>query len=280
MSPSLIRFFEIRRKRFLRSNDVVTEFIHLHPWKSCIGALREQCLQLDREIVYVDLTWPEECLWRTSFNYACRKNIARSQRENVRVFAASTMADIREFYRIYVDTMKRRQALEHYFFSLDYFTAIFEQLQGSARFAMAEYRGQVVAGTLYLHDRDDVYSYLGGADSNFQQLRPTNAIIYDTILWGQRHGRRRLILGGGYAPNDGIFRFKASFSPERAKFFVYRCVHRFETYEALCRSWSSLYGREGESSVYFPRYRLLPDSDRASRYPVPDTPANAIAALR
>jgi hypothetical protein len=259
-TESLAVEFPKRLSRFLSSQGVVAEFIHLHPWKAFTGALLSECLQCDREIVYLDLTWPEEQLWRDSFNHACRKNINRSRRESVRIFEASTIGDIREFHRLYIDTMKKRNALEHYFFSLGYFCEIFEQMKGSARFALAEYRDQVVAGTLYIHDRDDVYSYLGGADLNFQHVRPTNAIIYDTILWGQQHGKKRLVLGGGYSPDDGVFRFKASFSPHRANFLVYRRVHSSEKYDALCRSWSSIYGHDVQAATYFPRYRFLPNS--------------------
>jgi hypothetical protein len=260
-SRSLAADFSKKLSTFFTSQDIVAEFIHLHPWKAYTRALRQHCIEFDRQIVYVDLTGPEQQLWRSSFNHACRKNINRSRRENVRVFEASTPGDIREFYRVYVQTMKERNALKHYFFSLDYFQAIFEQLSGNARFALAEYRDQVIGGTLYVHDRDDVYSYLGGADTNFQRVRPTNAVIYDTIVWGQRHGKKRLILGGGYTPNDGIFRFKASFSPQRANFFVYRCVHLPDTYDALCRSCSGVYGRGLQTTAYFPRYRVVPNSE-------------------
>lgn len=259
-TASLAEEFPKRLSAFLSNQGVVAEFIHLHPWKAFTAALRRHCLQFDREIVYVDLTSPEEQLWRSSFSHACRKNINRAQREQVRVFEARTMGDLREFYRLYVDTMKQRHALEHYYYSLDYFAAIFDQLRASARFALAEYKNQVVAGTLYLHDRDDVYSYLGGADLMFQHVRPTNAVIYDTILWARRQAKKRLILGGGYSPNDGILRFKASFSSLRADFRVYRCVHLPETYEALCQSCSSRDGHDLHTANYFPRYRLLPNS--------------------
>lgn len=211
--------------KFAFNQSVVAEFIHLHPWKAFTGALVGNCLEFNREIVHVNLTQTNQQLWRTSFTHACRQNINRSQRENVRVFEAQTMGDVREFYRLYVETMKRRNALDHYYFSLDYFSAIFADLSGNSRFVLAEHRNQVIAGILYLHDRDDVYSYLGGADYNFQHVRPTNAIIYDTILRSKRQGKKRLVLGGGYSPNDGIFRFKASFSPERTRFFVYKRVH-------------------------------------------------------
>ena len=249
-----------RLSTFFSSQDVVSEFIHLHPWKALTRALRGHELQFDREIVYIDLTATEEQLWRHSFNHACRKNITRSKRENVRVFEARTTGDVREFHRLYIDTMKMRNARAQYFYPLDFFVSIFDQLRGAARFALAEYRDQLVAGTLYLHDRDDVYSYLGGADARFQHVRPTNAVVYDTILWGQREGKKRLILGGGHAPNDGIVRFKASFSAHRASFFVYRCIHLPETYDALCRACSEVQGGELGTGTYFPRYRLLAHS--------------------
>src|SRR6266849_4182014 len=159
---------------FAMNQGVVAEFIRLHPWKALTGALLRNCLQYSREIVYVDLTRPEDELWQNSFTHACRKNIARSQRENVRVFEARTIDDIREFHRLYIQTMEARNALKEYYFPLDYFAAIFDELKASARFVLAEYRDRLVAGTLYLHDRDDVYSYLGGALYGFQHVRPTN----------------------------------------------------------------------------------------------------------
>jgi serine/alanine adding enzyme len=256
---SIARDFPQRFSAFAAQRGVVAEFIHLHPWNAVRDALVPEFVQFSREIVYVDLTWPEERLWQASFSHACRKNIARARQENVRVFEARTMDDIREFHRLYIQTMKDRNALPQYYFPLDYFRAVFERLGANARFVLADYKNQLIAGTLYLHDREDVYSYLGGADYAFQHVRPTNAVIFDTILWGQRRGKKRLVLGGGYSPNDGIFRFKSSFSPNRAAFHVYKRVHLPEQYDALCKSWSSTSGQRPSATAYFPHYRSSPD---------------------
>jgi hypothetical protein len=83
-------------------------------------------------------------------------------------------------------------------------------------------------------------------------------VVYDTLQWAKTHGKRRLILGGGYTPDDGIFRFKASFSPLRARFQVYRQVHMPEHYRALCSAWAEHYGTPAASNGYFPAYRALP----------------------
>ncbi len=136
-----------------------------------------------------------------------------------------------------------------------YFQAIFEEMPSGARFALAEHDGRVIAATLYLHDSDDVYSYLGGADHEHQQLRPTNAVVHDTIRWAREQGKRRLILGGGYRPGDGIFRFKASFSPQRAELELARRVHLPDDLERLTEAWREHNGPGADPGDYFPAYR-------------------------
>lgn len=254
-TPSVETRFTESFSQYCQDQRIVAEFAHLHPWDARIELLDGSSLDYNRETVYVDLSLSEEQLWRDSFTYACRKNIKRAQREHVTVYEAQTVDDIREFQRIYTQTMERNQALDAYYFSLDFFVAFFEGMPANARFVLAEYKDQVVAATLYLHDNDSVYSYLGGADHSFQQIRPTNAVVYDTILWAKRQGKKRLILGGGYQPNDGIFRFKSSFSPLTAKFYVYKHIHLLEDYERLCKAWVKYYRRELDRNRYFPAYR-------------------------
>jgi CelD/BcsL family acetyltransferase involved in cellulose biosynthesis len=237
----------------LAAEGVVAEFAHLHPWSA------EPALvgggEPDREIVWVDLTLDPQRLWRESYSKACRKNVNRAEREGVSVRAATDADDIAEFHRIYIATMERNEALDAYFFERDYFQAILAELSGSARFALAEQDGRVIAATLYLHDGDDVYSYLGGADHDHQQLRPTNAVVHETIRWAREQGKRRLILGGGYRPGDGIFRFKASFSPQRATLALARRVHLRQDYDALVDAWRAHHGDSADEPAFFPAYR-------------------------
>ncbi|NIV28097.1 MAG: GNAT family N-acetyltransferase, partial [Anaerolineae bacterium] len=73
---------------YCQENQIVTEFAHLHPWRSAPGAQRPENVHRDREIVYVDLAQSATDLWERSLTYACRKNVRRARRENVKVFAA------------------------------------------------------------------------------------------------------------------------------------------------------------------------------------------------
>jgi serine/alanine adding enzyme len=244
--------------RWCAHNDVVTEFDHLHPWKARTELLDPAGVELDREIVYVDLTLDDDRLWRESFTHACRKNINRARREGVRVLEATTPAEVDELHRIYELTMDRQGALESYYFPRGYFRSFLEHMHAGSRVLLAEHEGRVIAATLYLYDDDDAYSYLGGADHAFQHLRPTNAIVAEMIRWARDRGKRRLVLGGGYGPGDGILRFKASFSPLRAPFRVYKSVHLPDAYAALREAWRNHYGVGGEGTAFFPPYRAVP----------------------
>lgn len=240
----------------LAAEGIVSEFAHLHPFSS-----RPELVgggEPDREIVWVDLTLEPERLWRESYSRACRKNVGRARREGVTVRAARDEADIGEFHRIYIATMERNEALDPYMFPLSYFLGLFGGMGENARFALAERGGEVIAATLYLHDGDDVYSYLGGADHGHQHLRPTNAVVDETITWARDAGKRRLILGGGYQPGDGIFHFKAGFSPERAMLRLVRRIHLADEYERLADAWRAHHGTSGEGVGFFPLYRATP----------------------
>jgi CelD/BcsL family acetyltransferase involved in cellulose biosynthesis len=248
--------------QYCQDNRIVTEFAHLHPWRTAPGSCRPENVHLDREIIYVDLTQSEEDLWRNSLTRACRKNISRARSEKMRVFAAEKPDQICQFHQIYLHTMDRNQAQTKYYYPLEFFMDFHERMSVNARFALAEHSGKIVAGTLFLHDDHDVFSYLGGAYHADQGVRPTNALIYETIRWARDEGKRRLILGGGYAPNDGIFRFKASFSPLRAGFSVYRQVHMPDRYGSLCAEWAVHHGADPQHDSFFPQYREIPENGR------------------
>jgi hypothetical protein len=241
-----------------RSEGIVAEFAHLYPWSTARTVLDLQGFVYNRDIVWVDLCLSFEALWHEQLQDSCRKNINAAARNGVRVFASSAEDNVREFCRIYEGTMRRNHAQDAYYFPFGFFRTLREQLPENARFVFAEYEDQIVAATLYLHDDTDVFSFLGGADASFQFVRPTNAVIWDTIQWARQAGKKRLILGGGYRPDDGIFQFKAGFSRLRQPFHIYRRIHLEQDYALLERQCREYYSVADLPADYFPSYRHTP----------------------
>lgn len=230
----------------------VTEFAHIHPWRDGVSVLAGADVVQRREIVYIDLERADG--FETGYSRACQKNVRRALEAGVVIRECETDADLVAFHRVYVETMERRGAAQRYRFPLEFFATIRAELPENSRFVIATVDGTVIAGTLYLADRTDVYSYLGGADMAYQSLRPTNLVVHETAVWARSSGRRRVVLGGGYRPGDGIERFKAGFSPCRSPLPELRRVHDRDTFDRLIAS------SQGASGVvtgadFFPAYR-------------------------
>jgi hypothetical protein len=255
-TEALAEFAE-RFSAYCAGEGIISEFAHLHPWHIPVGAIADATL--DRQIVYVDLTLDEDELWRQSLNRTCRKHVTRAVGEGVEIRAAGEEEDVREVARVYALTMDRVRAQSRYRFPVEYFLTLRETLPGNSRFLLAEHAGEVIAATLLLHDETDVYAYLGGDDGIHRHLRPANLLNYEAMRWGRSEGKRRLVLGGGYRPGDGVMRFKESFSPLRADHRVVRRVHLPAAYSVLLEQWSAFYGEDIEEHGYFPRYRVIPD---------------------
>jgi hypothetical protein len=252
--PSLAEAFPVFRDKALRRQLVVAEFAHLNPWRWS-AALLPEGIEYNREIVWVDTTMTAEELWTTHLAHSCRKNINTARAKGVTIFEGTTDEHLLAFHQIYEATMKRSNALPSYHFPLEFFRAFRDELPENSRFMMAEWSGHIVAATLYLHDGEDVFSFLGGADLEFQHIRPTNLVIWETILWAHQAGKKRLVLGGGYKPDDGIFRFKSTFSRLRKPFYVYKKVHLERDYDLLEDHGRKHLAMNGEPITFFPSYR-------------------------
>jgi hypothetical protein len=253
-SGELLRWFERTRDATFQREGIVAEFAHLHPWADWPALIPGGCVR-DREIVWVDTRIPPREMWHEQFEHCCRKNINMAYRNSVSVFTGDSDEHLEEFFRIYTGTMTRNQAQPGYFFPLAFFRSLRDQLRENCRFTFAAHQGRTIAATLYLYDDRDVYSYLGGADVEHQRLRPTNAVIWETILWAHETGKLRLILGGGHKPGDGIFRFKKTFSKKLKPFHVYKRIHGAAKYEQLEQSCRLFFKLDLKQIPYFPSYR-------------------------
>jgi hypothetical protein len=248
-------FPKLRNALFEREG-VVAEFAHLHPWSQARTVLElEAGCEYNRDIVWVDTSLSPKDLWRDHVNSSCRNRIRQAKREGVRVLTASSDDHIREFYRIYHATMERNEAEVSYYFSYEFFRAFREELPENSRFVLAEYRDQIVAAWLFLYDNNDVFAFLGGIGTAALHVPPANAVIWETILWAHETGKKRLILGGGYRPNDGIFHFKSTFSRLRQPFYIYKRIHLESDYARLEQNHHRYNGLDGFTVSYFPSYR-------------------------
>ncbi|MFY1660815.1 GNAT family N-acetyltransferase [Micromonospora sp. WMMD1274] len=243
---------------FCARRNVVSEVTRLSLFEderlSPPGPVREKQLNVVR-----DLRPSDEEMWR-EFDHKVRKNVNKARRNGVTVEVDLDGARLDDFLGIYESTMDRRAAASGYYFPRDFFARIIDELPGQFAFFHAFHEGKVISTELVLVSALSIYSYLGGTDQAAFDLRPNDLLKVEICRWGRAQGRTRFVLGGGYAPDDGIFRYKRAFAPRGlVPFHLGTRVIDEQIYGRLC----SAHRQEGTrrdpawsgSSEFFPEYR-------------------------
>jgi hypothetical protein len=153
-----------------------------------------------------------DALWM-DFEHKVRKNVNKAQRSGVLVEIDPHGDRLDEFLVVYTRTMERRGALDQYYFTRDFFERIRDNLSGQFAYFHALHADSVISTELVLLSDYAVYSFLGGTLEEAFDLRPNDLLKYEIILWAKRQGKRTFVLGGGYQPRDGVFRYKLAFAP-------------------------------------------------------------------
>ncbi len=217
----------------------------------------EQCKRLDNIVRTLDEA--DDALW-SDFKPKLRRNINRAQENGVRVVWDPAGDRLDEFLRVYEHTLRRRAADPQYFFPRSFFEQIHRTLPGQFTYGFGLHEGQVVEVELVLLSRHSAYSFLGGTDGSRFHVRPNDLLKYELIRWAKAQGKRRVVLGGGNQPDDGIYHYKKSFAPNGSvPFYVGQRILRPDVYDALVENRKVLAERQGiewtPREHYFPRYR-------------------------
>ena len=231
---------------------VVAEFVRLNPmgeWflPKAYGVTR------DRDTVVLDLSGTPADLW-ARYGQRHRNMVRRAERWGAIVWELSLARCIPPGFRaLYTETMERNGADTYYAFSDAYFEALRLGLGPNLRLFGVQVGGQLVAAAMFMLCGDRMHYHLagsmGGGGAN-------NLLIHHAATWGQEHGCRWLHLGGGRtnAPDDSLFRFKASISAGRLPFYVGRRTHNEAAYRQLCDEWRQRHpGQDGGG--YFLQWR-------------------------
>jgi hypothetical protein len=200
-----------------------------------------------------------DAIWQ-EYDRTVRQNVRTAERAGLTVEIDRTGARLDAFHAIYTHTMKRRGAGEFYWFPRSFFEAIVEKLPGQFAFVHALKDREVVSSELLLCSQTRVYSFLGGTRADAFKLRPNDLLRHCAVAWSVSEGKDALVLGGGYAPDDGILRHKRHLAPSGDVPFRVACLtHDEPAYFVLARERAVHEASRGvewkPQPSFFPAYR-------------------------
>jgi lipid II:glycine glycyltransferase (peptidoglycan interpeptide bridge formation enzyme) len=147
-----------------------------------------------------------------SFRKGTKSAITKAIRENQLQLRTTQGEDgIKEFYRLNCLTRKRHGIPPqpyHYFKILHDFVIA----KGQGFIVLAEFENRIIASGVFLHfGKNAIYKY-GASDTNFQQLRPNNLIVWEAIKWYCRNGFKEFDFGRTEPENEGLRIFKSGWN--------------------------------------------------------------------
>ena len=185
-------------------------------WAEDRGYLSETC-----EAVFLSLhNQPPQQLWMGLSN-ACRRAIRKAQANGVEIMVIKDDRFIETYAAMCQEVYRGSGRLSH--LSETFYRKLWGILAESdlVHGLLATYRGQIIAGAIFLLYHQYA-SYLSGASfDQWQFLRPNNLLQWHFIEWAASHGYKTYDLGGTTIP--GITRFKLSFG---GQLIAYTRLHR------------------------------------------------------
>ncbi len=241
-------------------HNVITEFIRFNLFENeaaYSGMVIPTMLNVKGNIIEEDDQW-------TSFDPKVRKNVNRAKREGLEsvVHYLEVNDDaISEFHGIYIQTMKRTDAKESFFYTFEQFKSFINNNREYVAICTIYLEGKAISSELLLVSTDTIYSFLGGTNENYFDKRPNDFLKVEALNWARLNGKKYYVLGGGYGFEDGIFKYKKSFFPnDVVPYYTGRKILNQEVYNGLVekvsqlRKDSGLQGLELSDSSFFPLY--------------------------
>lgn len=187
------------------------------------------------------------------FEHKVRKNIKHAQRANLNILIEENDDHLEDFLRIYYGTMERNGASEIFYFKREFFETI-NEMSGQYVYIYVIYQEKIISAELIIFGSENAYSYLGGTDKDYFDVRPNDFLKFEAIKWLKERGLKNFVLGGGYGADDGIFRYKKSLAPNGiVDFYIGRNIFDQGLYDKLTKD--RLESGDMLEDTYFPLYR-------------------------
>lgn len=237
-------------------NNVVSEFIRfslndnyrnysgvlVHTLKNIRGRIIEENLQRENHKSNV----------KTNYKKALGNKLAfKIFHQNIPI------SRIKEFYTIYIDTMKRNIADKSFYHNIDYFISFINNNPDRCALAMVYKNNIAISTEFVLLSKSTIYSFLGGTNSDYFSVRPNDFLKIEVLSWGRKNGYSFYNLGGGLKDDDNLYNYKKKFfkNDKNLIFYTGRKIVNQNIYEKLVESNVK---KNNLSLVdgYFPLYRM------------------------
>lgn len=243
-------------EEWCRKYGVISEFVRFHPVldNQKYSADAYDVIRLGNTVT-MDLKSPET-IW-ANLHSKNRNMIRKAQKNGIIIYNGRSQELLEMFKEIYNKTMDKDHAEPYYYFKHEFYDSILKDLPYNAQVFYAQMLdGKIIAASIMLAANGRLNYHLSSSLKDYQNLAPTNLLLYEAARWGAANGCKTLHLGGGVGSGeDGLYQFKKTFNRNsNCWFHIGRKILNAETYQKLTslrREKDNSFGKTN----FFPEYR-------------------------
>ena len=238
-------------EKWCKEHNIVSEFVRFHPvLKNHVFSDGHYEVVPLGETVAIDTT-DKELIWN-NFNPKNRNVIRKAINNGIQIKQGLSEELIDIFIEIYNGTMNKDNADQYYYFKKDFYESIKEDLKDNATIFYAELEGKIIATSIMIFANGKLNYHLSGSLREYQNLAPSNLLLWKAAEWGNEIGCSTFHLGGGVGSGeDSLFKFKRAFyRGELYRYYIGKKIFVKKVYKELVGIRGNI-----DHSHFFPEYR-------------------------
>ena len=239
--------------QFLEKNNIISVFSRLNPFingqEIVLKGLGK--IQILGNVVNIDVT--KNIDDQRAFFSKDTKRYINKGRKLLKVKCSNTKEDVLEFKKLYYENMDRVNAKKQYYFDEDYFLKFInsKDFKTDILFAIHSETEEIISAAMMVKTNNIVQFHISGTKTEFLNLSPIRLLINEMRIKATEEKYKYFNLGGGLGNNeDGLFRFKSSFSKDFKPFKVWKHISNTKAYNELVKEKGL-----DENIEFFPLYR-------------------------
>ncbi len=143
-----------------------------------------------------------------------KRNIKTAQGSNLCFDKIRSPEEVEQFYRLYLDSMRRNKALVKY--PIHLFHKIYDLLvPESADMFFVKHQNQTIAGMVVIFSEDTAHYFHGGSLTQYLHLRPNDLLFHQAIRIAKERGKSYFDFLGSDKKLISLIRFKDKWGTKR-----------------------------------------------------------------
>jgi len=175
-----------------------------------------KCVESYRHVLELKGKSPDQ-IWK-NYHDGLKRNIKTAMKSDLSFEKIKSREEVNQFYRLYLDSMRRNQALAKY--PLKLFQKIYDLLVPEfSDILFVKHHNQPIAGIVLIYSKDIAHYFHGGSDSEFLHLRPNDLLFHRAIQTAQERGKAYFDFLGSDKNFLSLIQFKDKWGAQREELF-------------------------------------------------------------